>query len=204
MRAAADAKGGLCLDDTYLGVAARYRFRCSEGHEWTSTGAPVLNGSWCARCGSAARASRHRREDGLRRLQELAAARGGECLSTEYKGLNHPVRLRCAKGHEWEVQAGGPLSGKWCRFCAADPRRLSLADARAEAEARGGRCLSQTYVDAHTSLTWMCDRGHVWQANLNNVRSSGTWCAQCWSMAKISNRKSKARAKYLPAGSVVE
>ena len=136
----------------------------------------------------------------MQRLQALAAEHGGECLSTEYKGVNHPVRLRCAKGHEWETDAVNPLKGAWCRLCAHDGRRLSIKDAQEAAAARGGECLSQTYVNTTTKLSWMCDRGHVWQAVLNSIRINGTWCMQCASMARISNRKSKARNKYQAAG----
>ena len=198
LQAAAQAKGGTCLDAVFRGGHEKHRFRCAQGHEWLTLGAVVLQGGWCRRCASAERGARLRREDGLRQLQALAAERGGQCLSTEYKGISHPVRLRCAQGHEWEVKAESPLRGKWCRFCVADANRLSIADAHAAAAARGGQCLSQTYVDVRTRLQWTCDRGHVWLANLNNVRN-GTWCPQCAHMAQISKRNSKARLKYEPA-----
>ena len=44
------------------------------------------------------------------------------------------------------------------------------------------------------------DRGHQWQAVLASVRYLGTWCPQCKHMSIITNRKSKARAKYEVAG----
>ena len=198
LRAAAEAKGGVCLDTVYRGLNEKHRFRCAQGHEWLTLGALVLKGAWCRRCASADKGVRRRREDGLQQLQALAAERGGQCLSTEYKGINHPVRLRCANGHEWEVKAASPLRGKWCRFCNADAHRLSIADAHAAAAARGGQCLSETYVDAKSRLAWLCDRGHHWLANLNNIRT-GHWCPQCAHMARISDRNSKARLTYQPA-----
>jgi hypothetical protein len=197
LQAAAHAKGGACLDTVYRGLNEKHRFRCVHGHEWLTLGAVVLHGGWCRRCAAAERGARLRREDGLRQLKALAAERGGQCLSTEYKGIDHPVRLRCAQGHEWEVKAASPLRGKWCRFCAADANRLSIADAHAAAAERGGQCLSATYVDAKTRLEWMCHRGHTWLANLNNVRT-GHWCPQCARVAQISDRHSKARMKYEP------
>ena len=204
VRLAALAKGGACLDQDSPGSGAYYRFRCSEGHEWSALAKRILqHGSWCKRCSGAARGARTISEDGpqrLQRLQALAAERGGECLSTEYKGVNHPVRLRCAKGHEWETDAVNPLKGAWCRLCAHDGRRLSIKDAQEAAAARGGECLSQTYVNTTTKLSWMCDRGHVWQAVLNSIRINGTWCMQCAAMSRIANRNSKARNKYQAAG----
>lgn len=197
---AAMAKGGLCLDSVYLGVNEKYRFRCEQGHEWRTLGALVLHGHWCRRCAVSTRLAEKRRVGALQQIAAKAAERGGLCLSTEYKGLNHRVRLRCVKGHEWDARAESALRGKWCRFCQADVKRLSIEDARAVAAARGGQCLSQTYVNLQSKLTWLCHRGHVWQARLGNVRSLGTWCPQCAAMAQITNSASKAWAKYRDAG----
>ncbi len=200
LKAAAAAHGGACLDGAYLGVAHRYGFRCAEGHTWRTPGKLVLGGSWCRRCAVKKSMQMHRRPDALQRLRELAAARGGECLSTEYHGLNHLVRLRCAKGHEWETKAAGPLSGKWCRFCQADAMRLSIEHAREWARRRGGACLSETYVNGQTPMRWQCDRGHEWQVKFASIRAFDTWCPECAHKAQISARHSKARKRYEPAG----
>ena len=201
LQEAARGKGGTCLADSYHGVNASYRFRCSAGHEWDAVGGSVLRGTWCRRCHDAPGApARYRLQDGLARLQAIAAERGGQCLSTEYRGIDQLVRMRCAMGHVWDTPAERPLYGKWCRLCQIDATRLSLEDAQAAASARGGECLSKVYVNAHTKLSWLCDRGHQWQAVLASVRYLGTWCPQCKYMSMITNRKSKARAKYEVAG----
>ena len=203
LRAAARAKGGVCLSDSYHGVSASYRFRCSAGHEWDAGGGSVLLGKWCKRCHDTPGApTRYRLQDGLARLQAIAAERGGQCLSTGYGGVEQPVRMRCAKGHVWDAPAKKLLYGQWCRLCKIDAMRLSIEDAQAAAAARGGECLSKVYVNSHTKLTWLCDRGHQWQAALTTVRHQGTWCPQCSSMDRISNRNSKARIKYQVVGHV--
>ena len=205
LREVAQAKGGTCLDQESPGVGARYRFLCSQGHEWTAQAERVLRlGAWCRPCSDAARGARAVSKDGLQRLQALAAERGGECLSTEYQGGEHGVRLRCARGHEWEVKAAEALKGSWCRRCRIDATRLSIKDAQEAAATHGGQCLSQTYVNAGSKLTWMCDRGHVWQTTLNSIRIRGSWCKQCWSMSLISDRSSRARIKYRAVGRGLE
>jgi len=50
---------------------------------------------------------------------------------------------------------------------------------------RGGRCLSKSYIDSHTKLSWSCSEGHHWDAKPNNI-SSGTWCPVC-SKSKVNN-----------------
>ena len=52
---------------------------------------------------------------------------------------------------------------------------------------KGGRCLSESYIDSHTKLSWECSKGHRWDAKPNNI-SSGTWCPTC-SKGKVNDGK---------------
>jgi hypothetical protein len=45
LRQAAEARGGACLSEAYTTSAARYRFRCAEGHEWETRGRMILDGA---------------------------------------------------------------------------------------------------------------------------------------------------------------
>lgn len=211
---AAKDRGGVCVTPEYLGAQARYSFVCAEGHSWEAPAYHVVaSGTWCRKCAYAARrgiaktadarekiALAKRLDDGLQRLQAFAASRGGVCLSGEYAGCRMKYRFRCGQGHEFETLGNNvSVHGTWCRECVNDLRRLSLDDARREAQARGGHCLSGTYVNTRTRMVWQCHRGHEWKASFAGVRR-GNWCKQCASLALISNRKSKARLKYLDAG----
>lgn len=46
----AKAKGGALLSTEYLGLRARHRWRCKNGHEWSATAGNIKNGSWCPTC----------------------------------------------------------------------------------------------------------------------------------------------------------
>ncbi len=61
---------------------------------------------------------------------------------------------------------------------AAHPRRLSIEEMQRIAAERGGRCLSETYVNTGTPLEWECAEGHRWTANANNIKR-GSWCPVC-------------------------
>ena len=193
-RAAAERQGQ-CLSDTYTGGSHRYRFRCSEGHEWDSEGNEILRGSWCLKCSHLQKSKNYLDQHGLERLQRAARERGGECLSDTYVGQAAKYRFRCAKGHAWESNGQRILRGAWCRKCADEGRRLDIDAAHQAAAAKGGLCLSTAYLNSAAKLTWQCDRGHVWQAALGPIRQ-GHWCPECANMARISNRKSKARLRY--------
>ena len=206
-------RGGRCLSTAYLGARANYRMRCAQGHEWEALGTSLYAGKWCGVCAIAAMKGRPLSEaahqqarlakllpDGLSRLQTMAQDRGGECLSPLYLGTGLKHRFRCAEGHEWEAVGSSILSGLWCAQCRNDARRLTITHAQEAAQARGGRCLSTTYVNAASPLAWECDRGHTWRAALGSIRVAGTWCPECAHFARITNRKSKARRRYVEAG----
>jgi hypothetical protein len=57
-------------------------------------------------------------------------------------------------------------------------RKLTLAQVQSDARRRGGRCLSETYVDSLTLLEWQCAQGHRWRAVAHSIRQ-GHWCKRC-------------------------
>jgi hypothetical protein len=130
----------------------------------------------------------------LAKLHQLAQDKGGRCLSDAYLGAAARYSFRCAKGHEWEARGINIVKGVWCQLCSFDAKRLSIEHAHEAAMARGGRCLSDSYVNSNLKLRWLCDRGHEWQAPLSNVRS-GHWCKRCDAMSRISNGNAKARRR---------
>ncbi|MDA2916404.1 zinc-ribbon domain-containing protein [Nitrospinae bacterium AH_259_B05_G02_I21] len=47
------------------------------------------------------------------------------------------------------------------------------------AEERGGKCLSDTYVDRSTKLPWQCGKEHIWEATPSNIINRKSWCPTC-------------------------
>jgi len=185
LQAAAAAKGGVCLSQSYTNQAAHYRFRCGQGHEWETLGHSVLGGTWCRRCNEKEKSRESLDPEGLARLQAAAAAKGGVCLSEAYTGINGRYRFRCAQGHEWETDGRRVIRGLvWCLHCSRDPEGR-IAICHEIAAQRGGQCLSQVYHNSTTKLTWMCDKGHIWDALASNIKR-GTWCPQCVRINKIT------------------
>ncbi len=46
------------------------------------------------------------------------------------------------------------------------------------AEKRGGKCLSNFYVNNNTKLHWECAKGHTWSAVPGSIQQ-GQWCPRC-------------------------
>jgi hypothetical protein len=118
----------------------------------------------------------------LRAIREAAQTNGGTCLSPSYLGLKIPLRFRCSEGHEWAALPYVVLKGHWCQKCAAAgrgrARRLTLQEMHKLAASKGGRCLSETYLNANSHLLWECGKKHRWRAIPNSIKR-GSWCAIC-------------------------
>ena len=60
----------------------------------------------------------------------------------------------------------------------------TIADMRAVARERGGKCLSDTYVDNRTPMEWECALGHTWDQKAGHILS-GHWCGKCHGNAPL-------------------
>ena len=176
MKEMAKSRDGRCLSNRYRNSATKLEWRCSVGHEWSATPLQVKKGHWCPFCARVAPLNLHV-------LQQIAALKGGCCLSLVYVNSSYPVRWKCAVGHEWLARAHSIRAGNWCPVCAHN-QRLRLEEMRQIARDRGGGCLSTSYENASTPLLWVCRHGHHWKACAANVkggpRRKGSWCRECY------------------------
>lgn len=179
LKAIAVQRGGLCLSDVYAGSLGKHRFRCDEGHEWDAFAHNIVKGTWCPGC-KPKRISRSNIDaHGLDRLRSLAVERRGELVSVEYAGVNFHHVWKCENGHTWAAVPTDILKGTWCRECSLVAKRDTIEIMRELAAKRGGRCLSDVYVDQHYRLRWQCAEGHEWDAQPKNIKNRNSWCPVC-------------------------
>ena len=185
MRVTAKSRGGWCLSKRYRNNAEKLKWRCSKGHEWSATPLHVRKGHWCPFCARVASVT-------LAILQQIAARRGGRCLSITYVNSSCPLLWNCAAGHEWLARASSIQAGNWCPVCAHN-QSLGLEEMREIARERGGMCLSTSYKNASTPLLWTCKFGHRWKAAAANVKSGsrrkGSWCRECYNWRRRFHEK---------------
>ncbi len=182
MKKVAEEKGGRCSSDTYVNARSKLRWECSEGHQWEATPDSIKRGSWCPTCSK--KESGDKRKLGIEEMQEIAAKRGGKCLSINYDTSCEKLLWECAEGHRWEAIPNSIKRGSWCPFCAGR-RKLNLLDMKRLAERRGGKCLSEGYVNARSELRWECAKGHQWEATPDNIKS-GHWCHICGGSQRLT------------------
>jgi hypothetical protein len=168
LQAAAEAKGGRCLGETYLGAAAQYLFACACGHRWNTEGSEIVRGHWCPPCSEVIRTKKISAaqfyQDGLERLQEAARRRNGECLTKEYLGAKACYRFRCAARREWTRTASHIWAGNGCRPCAMTSRYAPIKVWQALAASRDGRSSPREFVAEADAISFGTSRQGQFQS----------------------------------------
>jgi len=162
MQELAKRKGGKCLSKKYIGAYTKLTWQCEKGHTWDAAPYAIKTGEWCPVCSRISGIT-------IKDMQEIAEARGGKCLSKEYKNTHAKLLWECSKGHTWKAEPSAIKSGYWCPHCAG-VAKLTIEWAQKLAGNRGGKCLSKEYVNCRTKLKWRCGKGHTWEARPTLVR----------------------------------
>jgi len=111
VRQIAKERGGKCLAERWEGDAVKVSWECVEGHRWLAKPNSIKSGRWCLRCAGLERKT-------IEDMRQVAAQRGGECLSTKYENMATKLRWRCRKGHEWNAKPGNIINvNSWCPVC---------------------------------------------------------------------------------------
>jgi hypothetical protein len=74
-------------------------------------------------------------------------------------------------------------------------KKLTISHAHDLASLRNGKCLSATYINIDSKLTWECESGHQWQASYYNVNKHKSWCPHCAGNARLSLEAMKKSAQ---------
>ena len=119
----------------------------------------------------------------IKDMQAIAKANGGKCLSKEYKGAVIKLEWQCSEGHQFSKVPNEIIShNSWCPVCSrkrtGDRTRGTIEQMKELAIKRGGKCLSDNYINALTPIQWQCGKEHTWYANPGSI-SSGSWCPRC-------------------------
>ena len=119
----------------------------------------------------------------FKKIQKIATDRGGKCLSTVYDGSHEKLEFQCSEGHQWSAIPNKIKNeGTWCPHCT--PNSLSIKKMRVFATKKGGKCLSDIYINTDTPLNWVCENGHNFQVTYKSVKAAKIWCPLCRTNAK--------------------
>ena len=115
----------------------------------------------------------------IEEMQKLAKERGGKCLSEKYINIDTKLKWECEKGHQWETTPNSIRQGAWCPVCAINHKKNTIDEMQKLAKLKGGKCLSEKYINAKTKLKWECTKGHQWEAVPSSIKR-GSWCTKCF------------------------
>jgi len=71
---------------------------------------------------------------------------------------------------------------------------ITISDMHALAAQRGGKCLSEEYINTDSPLLWQCAAGHQWRARPAKIKK-GQWCRVCAGYAKRTIEEMQAYAR---------
>ncbi|PGK52132.1 hypothetical protein CN918_30540 [Priestia megaterium] len=182
MQQIAKNRGGKCLSTVYQNLDVKLEWECAEGHRWMAASRSVANRkSWCPHCANEARKVA---KFTLNDMHILAKSFNGKCLSTTFVSMITPIEWECKRGHMWTEAPTHVKSGKRCPTCQVEDRRKDMLNTYKElAKERGGKCLTETYINGTHKLEWECKYGHQWEAYTHNI-VGGSWCPICRNRTK--------------------
>ena len=187
MRLIAKKQNGKCLSTYYKSNREKLKWQCHDGHIWYAAPDHVKGGAWCPACAG------NKKLD-IFAAKEIAKEKEGRCISNRYVNARAKLEWQCKNGHVWKATLDNVKRGSWCPYCAG--KHQTIDDMRRLASAKGGKCLSEVYVENRTKLTWECNKGHVWKTTPNHIKN-GTWCPVCKKCAKLSIEEMQEIAESL-------
>lgn len=122
----------------------------------------------------------------IRDMQLLASRKSGTCLSAEYINGRTKLYWQCKNDHIWTASPENIKQGKWCPDCVG-LRKKTIYEMKAIAKNKGGKCLSDSYVNCKTKLKWQCKEGHIWKSTPDEITNRGSWCGICSSYYSNEN-----------------
>lgn len=131
-----------------------------------------------------------RAQSWLIKMQELAASKGGKCLSKVYVDSHTKLTWECSQGHAWDAKPNNVSNGTWCPICSKgkvnDGKRRTIIDLKNYAIKMSGLCLSDELPTAVSKVEWQCNKGHTWSATPQSVLGAKNWCPEC---GKVRNEE---------------
>ena len=136
--------------------------------------------------------------------QTWAAEKGGKCLEVVYRGVHPLMSWECALRHVWKNSWRHIRKGQWCPKCAGKSKP-DINECRIFVQQKhNGKCLNDTYINAHYKMLWECDKGHQWQACWNSIGSQKKWCPYCSKKVKGTIEECKLFVEQKYSGNCLE
>jgi len=202
------SNNGKCLSTEYINSRSLLKFSCVNGHQWEATSNNVKKGTWCPYC----RKTDNICEEKCRYIFEwLTGCKfpknrlilnnrqelDGYCkemnIAFEFNGVQHykyvPFFHRSQKSYSNQLSRD-KIKRQICESKDINLVIDKLNKCQSFARDKNWKCLSEAFFTVGSSMTWMCNLGHVWESCWSNIKK-GSGCPKCH-----KNKLSKLFAKY--------
>jgi hypothetical protein len=163
----------------YQGNTKKLDYQCLNcQNKWTATPSSIQTGRGCPNCAWEKRSKKLRQKyHSIEEIRNFSRARGGDCLSPEYLGIDEKHDFICSSNHKWSATAYSIIKQKtWCPVCIG--RFDKLEELKATANERGGALISTKYVGTSSKYEFECNLKHRFSKTLFKLRD-GQWCPEC-------------------------
>lgn len=196
------------IDELSFGSNKKFKWRCSNGHEWFAAIVSRTNGRGCPYCAGILVSDKNslktwcssNGEFGKQLMQEWT----GECEDgSHYKidetsfGSNKKVKWRCSKGHEWfSTIHNRTLCKRGCPYCSgnlvSDKNSLKtwcfnngkfgkqlMQEWTGECEDGSHYKIDELSFGSNKQVKWRCNKGHEWFSAIATRTRHKCGCPYC-------------------------
>ena len=191
-------KAGLHFEDITPHCGKKAWWICGKGHEWEAAIDHVSSGTRCPFCSN---------KKVLPGYNDLATLNPQLMKEWNYEKMddrkpsdfmpnsNKKAWWVCDKGHEWEALICDRNRGNGCPICGGKVvlpgyNDLATVNPRLAEEWNYEKNETMKPTDivggSHKKVWWICDKGHEWEASINNRHIKGSGCPYCSGRLAIS------------------
>lgn len=99
-------------------------------------------------------------------------------ISEEYIRFHSKLKMKCDKGHIFEIRFDSFRCGHRCRICADESRKHTYEFVKFFIENEGTKLLSKEYINVYSKLKVECPEGHQYPVTFNSFQN-GSRCPYC-------------------------
>jgi len=123
----------------------------------------------------------------LEEMNEIAASKGGKCLSKKYLGAHGKLEFQCKRNHKWEATPDSIKNAKsWCRECFLEGvKQETLTKLKKIVIEKKGSFDERKFIKGKVKIEFKCEKNHKFNQTPSLILG-GYWC-------KICGRKEAAR-----------
>ena len=102
---------------------------------------------------------------------------GYDLLSKKYEGNKIPLKMKCKKGHIFNMSYNNLMNNHGCPWC-SDNHRFSYEEVKEEINNLGFILLDDEYKNTNNPLKIKCNKNHIFHRSFSNIRRNSK-CPYC-------------------------